>query len=224
MALSLEQHFREPVNGLMHLAGLVLSIIATVALVARVGGDPLRALSSVIYGVTMCGCFLASSMHHLFRGSRATEMRLLRIDHAAIYPFIAGSYTPVCLQLLPGLSGRVLLGVVWVIAIVGVVYKLAFARDPARVEDPPDLASTMLYVAMGWLSVTQGPAILAHSHGSSIILGIIGGISYTVGGLILSRRWLDFWPGKLGHHEIWHVCVLIGAACLYGFVFLNLTA
>lgn len=216
------QRFRDPVNGLMHGVALLLSLVGTAVLVWIHQADGLRALTTAVYGLSMCGCFLASTLHHLVRGSRRLEMRLLRLDHAAIFPFIAGTYTPVCMHLIPGPSGRALLAVVWAIALGGVVYKLAFAKEPASVEDPPELGATLVYVAMGWLIVWKFPEIMAHSQGLSYGLAVAGGLAYTLGGVILSRRLFDWWPGRLGHHEIWHACVMVGAACLYGYLFLNL--
>lgn len=131
--------FREPVNGLLHLAGCVLALLGTVALAWACRVDAGRMASGVFYGLTMVGCFLASTLHHLVRGERALEMRLLRWDHAAIYPFIAGTYTPICLWVVPGIGGRL----------------------------------------------------------------------------------LDFKPGLVCHHEIWHVFVLTGAALMSAFVWQN---
>lgn len=222
MNASVLRHFRDPVNGVMHAVALLLSVVGTAVLVWTLRADGVRALTALVYGLTMCGCFLASSLHHLLKGSRTTEMRLLKLDHAAIYPFIAGTYTPVCVHLIPGTAGLVLLVVVWAIALFGIVYKLAFERDPRSVDDPPALGSTLLYVGMGWLIVWKGAEVLAHSHGLSFVLAVIGGLAYTLGGIILSRRLFDWWPGRLGHHEIWHACVMVGAACFYSYIFINL--
>lgn len=219
---ALTSNLRDPVNGALHGVALLLSILGTAFLVWSFRADVVRALTTTVYGLTMCGCFLASTLHHLFKGSRAAEMRLLKLDHAAIYPFIAGTYTPVCVHLIPGPMGLVLLAVVWGIALAGIIYKLAFAREPERVDDPPELGSTLLYVAMGWLIVWQVAEVLAHSRGLTFVLAGLGGLAYTVGGIILSRRLFDWWPGRWGHHEIWHVCVMIGAACFYSYIYLNL--
>ncbi len=222
MSVLSSSRWRDPVNGVLHGVALILSIVGTLFLVWTFRTDVVRALTAAVYGLTMCGCFLASTLHHLVRGTRSAEMRLLKLDHAAIYPFIAGTYTPICVHLLPGSAGLVLLTVVWGVALAGVVYKLAFAREPERVDDPPDLASTLLYVAMGWLVVSQLAPLVAHSRGLSIVLATVGGLAYTLGGVILSRRLFDWWPGRLGHHEIWHVCVMVGAACFYSYIFINL--
>lgn len=219
----LAARFRDPVNGFMHLAALLLSLAGTLVLLRAAGGDALKLLTVAIYGISMCGCFLASSLHHLVRGERELEMRLLRLDQAAIYPFIAGTYTPVCIHVLPAPGSYFLLAVVWAIALSGLVYRLGFARDPARVEDPPHAVDTVFYVAMGWQIMWQGSALLERSAGGTFWLAVAGGALYTLGGVVLTRRLLDFRPGRIGHHEIWHAFVMAGAACFYAYLFLNLT-
>lgn len=214
--------FREPVNGFMHLFALLLTLVGTGALLWACREDVSRMVTAAVYGTGMAGCFLASTLHHLVKADRRTEMRLLRWDHAAIFPFIAGSYTPICLHVLPRPSGLWLLGVIWAIALGGVIYKLFFAKDQERVEDPPEMSTTMIYVAMGWLIVFFGSDVLARSASGSFGLALAGGIAYTLGGVILSRKLLDFKPGRFGHHEIWHACVMVGAACVYAYVWANL--
>lgn len=214
--------FREPVNGFLHLSGFIISVFATILLVWRCYPDASRVVSTAIFGVTMCGCFLASTFHHLVRGSARTEALLLKIDHAAIYPFIAGSYTPICLHVLPAPQGYVLLAIVWPIAIAGVVFKLFLAPDPRSVSEPPGLLDTLFYILMGCMITWQLPLFIENSKGMSMWLAVLGGMAYAVGGIILTRKLLDFWPGRLGHHEIWHLCVLLGASCMYWYVFLNI--
>jgi len=170
----------------------------------------------------MCGCFLASALHHLINARRSTELRLWRLDHAAIYPFIAGSYTPVCVHVLPAPGGLWLLGAVWALAVAGMVYKIGFAPDPPSLAHPPGKIDTALYVAMGWVAAFQLPQLVAQSLPGTLPLVVLGGLAYSVGAIILSRRLLDFRPGLLGHHEIWHLCVLLGAGLIYSYVFLNL--
>ena len=214
--------FRDPVNGFLHLTALLASLVGTAALVWACREEALRALSVGIYGLSMAGCFLGSSLHHLVRGERALEMRLLRWDHAAIYPFIAGSYTPVCLHMMPRTQGLILLAVVWSVALAGMVYKLGFAPEQDSVDDPPAALDTAIYVAMGWLITWQVTEVIARSAPGTLWLMVGGGLAYTIGGAILSWRLLDFWPGRFGHHEIWHLCVIAGAACFYAFLWLNL--
>lgn len=214
--------FRDPVNGFLHLGALLASLVAGAALLWACRADGLKLAAVAVYVLGMAGCFLGSTLHHLVRGERALEMRLLRWDHAAIYPFIAGTYTPVCLLLLPRGPGLALLAAVWAIAAAGMVYKLGFAPEPASVDDPPPAVDTALYVAMGWLIVFQLGELVARAKGGTLGLAVAGGLAYSIGGAILSRRWLDLVPGRFGHHEVWHLCVIAGAACFYAFLWANL--
>lgn len=212
---------REPVNGALHCLALVASLAGTWVLLQHSDGHPLRFVAFALYGGTMCGCFLASTLHHWIRADHSTEQRLLRLDHAAIFPFIAGSYTPICLLMLPPKGGELLFLVVWALAMAGMIYKIGFARDQEDVSAPPDMATIAVYVAMGWLAVSQLPALIHLFSRSAFLLAAIGGGAYTVGGVILGRRWLDLVPGRFGHHEIWHLFVMVGATCIYAVIYMT---
>ncbi len=214
--------FREPVNGFLHLGGFILALVGTAYLMWRCYPDAARLATTAIFGGTMSACFLASTFHHLISSTRKIEVRLFRLDYAAIYTFIAGCYTPICVHLLPGPSGKILLGMVWIIAVIGVVYQLTLAPEPADVAEPPAPLTTAIYVAIGLLALTQVSPLVVASQGWTLALAVGGGLSYIVGGIILTRKLFDFWPGRLGHHEIWHLCVLTGAACHYAYIYLNL--
>ncbi|HEY9723904.1 MAG TPA: hemolysin III family protein [Oscillatoriaceae cyanobacterium] len=222
-AIQATSRFRDPVNGFLHLFALIAAIAAIAWLLFECRAEVVRFASVLVYGLGMIGCFAASTCHHLIRGSRRLELRLLRLDHAAIYPFIAGTYTPICLCLLPATGGLTLLAAVWALALVGVVYKLGFARDQSDVNDPPPLLDTLLYIAMGWLVLFQASPLLAQALPGSLAFALVGGLAYSLGGVILSQRWFDLWPGRFGHHEIWHLCVILGSAGLFAFIAANLT-
>ena len=89
-------------------------------------------------------------------------------------------------------------------------------------SEPPGLLDTLLYILMGWLVMLHLPSLIANSTGVTIWIAAVGGLAYSAGGIILTRKLFDFWPGRLGHHEIWHLCVLLGATCIYWYVFFNL--
>lgn len=217
------KRLRDPFNGLSHMGALILSLAGTLVLLWKTRQDPLKMWMLAVYGLSMAGCFLSSTLHHSIRGKRTLEISLLKLDHAAIYPFIAGTYTPVFLFLIPSATSYVLLLVVWLMAVAGMIYKLALSRDPENVDDPPDLGSTLVYLAMGWLIVWKVPELAAHSQGASFPLAIAGGVLYSVGGVILSFRLLDFWPGRFGHHEIWHLLVIAATSCFYCYIFINMS-
>lgn len=216
--------FRDPASGFLSLGGFGLALAGVAVLLARAGSDPLLVAGILPYGIGMLACFLTSALHHLVAGDPALEVRLLRLDHGAIYLFIAGAYTPICLWLLPRPGALWLLTGVWAIALAGCVYKLGFAPDPPNVEDPPGALDVGLYVAMGWLAVIELPPLARVAAPGSLALLVLAGLAYTLGGLILAKRLCDFRPGLLGHHEIWHLMVIVGSAAVYGFIYVNMPA
>ncbi len=150
--------------------------------------------------------FSASAAYHLLRATPGTERLLRRIDHAAIYLLIAGTYTPVCVSVLPGALGVTLLVAVWALAAVGVAAK-AFFFD--RI---PSWVSTVLYVAMGWLAVVAVVPLVKALPAEGIAWLAAGGFLYTLGAVIYAVKRPDPFPGVFGSHEIWHLFVSGGAA------------
>jgi hemolysin III len=207
--------FREPINGILHFGALLVSLLGTGYLLGLSAQQPLKQLTLGIYGLCMSLTFLASTAHHLIHGPRRLEEWFLKLDHAAIFLFIAGTYTPVTMHLLPVTARWPVLGIVWTIAVLGVLYKLIVFKVPEDLSTPPDRLSTLAYVLMGWVIVFQAPALLQSLSGTGLILGLLGGMFYTVGGIILTTQSFDFAPGLLGHHEIWHLFVIGGTVCLY---------
>ena len=117
--------FREPVNGFTHLAGAFLAAFGLILLVGLTRGDLARMISVIIYGTSMILLYLASAVYHLANGSERKILWLRRLDHAAIYILIAGTYTPFCYNVLDGHLRWLMLGLVWGLAIIGVLYKLS---------------------------------------------------------------------------------------------------
>jgi len=151
--------------------------------------------------------YTSSTLLHSLKVKEQVERWLLRLDHAAIFTMIAGSYTPITLVTLrehsPAL-GWTLFGVVWGIAVLGVVFKLFWL-------DAPRWLSTGLYLLMGWLAVIAiGPLVDALPVGGLIWL-VVGGLFYSVGALVFIFERPNFYPGILGHHELWHFLVLAGS-------------
>lgn len=204
---TLQRYLREPVNSLSHFAGIVLSLVGLVILMVFSAGEPWRLISFVIYGVSSILLYTASTLLHSLKVKEPVERWLLRLDHAAIFVMIAGSYTPITLVTLREYSpawGWSLFGVVWGLAILGVVFKLFWL-------DAPRWFSTGLYLLMGWLAViASGPMIQALPVGGLIWL-VVGGLFYSVGALVFIFERPDLYPGVLGHHELWHFLVLAGS-------------
>src|SRR2546423_2073735 len=166
----------ELANSLTHGLGVVLALILGPALVvvAVASGDPWRIVSSAIYATTLLLLFLSSTLYHALRAPRAKEV-FRRLDHAAIYLLIAGTYTPFTLITLRGAWGWALFGIVWGLAIAGVALKGTFgARLPAL--------STAVYLGMGWLAVIALRPLLLNVAPRGMLWLLAGGFFYTAGG------------------------------------------
>jgi len=194
----------ENLNIATHGLGAVLSIPACWWLVIR--AESWQALTSVIvFGASLFVLYMASTLYHAAR-NEARRARLRIFDHAAIFLLIAGTYTPICVVSLWHTWGMHLLIVIWSLASIGVVLKLFLTGRFDR-------ASTLLYVAMGWVAIAAiRPLLEALSTGALLWL-LAGGISYTLGAILYSIRRLPL------NHAIFHVFVLLGSFCHYMMIY-----
>jgi hemolysin III len=198
----------EIAHSVIHGVGILLSIAGLIALVevARRTGNTSYVLACAIYGVTLVLLYLASTLYHCIPSPRAK--RTLRVlDHSAIYLLIAGTYTPFTLISLRGPWGWTLFSLVWGMAALGIVLKVA-AIGRFR------WLSMILYLGMGWLVlVALEPLRLAVSQ-QGVMLLFLGGVSYTVGTVFYGMRRLPY------HHAVWHAFVLAGSVLHFFAVFL----
>ncbi|MBC7092798.1 hemolysin III family protein [Candidatus Bipolaricaulota bacterium] len=201
----------EIANAVTHAVGTGLSLAGLavlVSLAALRGGDPWRLASLSIYGTTLVLTHLASTLYHGFRDRRVKAFFRV-LDHAAIYLLIAGTYTPFLVISLRGPWGWTLLGVVWAMAIAGVVFKSLFLGRLRKL-------SVVTYVVMGWLVVVASDQVLAHIPLGALAFLLAGGVIYTLGILFYAWKRLPF------NHAIWHLMVLAGCMCHYFAIFLYL--
>jgi hemolysin III len=194
-------------NAVTHGVGFALSIACLVLLVvfASVRHGVWEIVSCSVYGATLVLLYLASTLYHSIHRPRVRRV-LNIIDHAAIYLLIAGTYTPYLLVPLRGTLGWSLFGVVWGIAIVGVVFQALFIH---RFK----LLSTLSYVAMGWMVVATIVPLLKVLPAMAVIWLAIGGLCYTLGVVFYAWKRLKF------AHAIWHLFVLAGSICHFFGVF-----
>jgi hemolysin III len=189
----------ERFNSISHLIGATLALAALVVLVvfASLKGDPWKIVSFSIYGTTLFLLYALSTLYHSLRG-RAKEI-FKKLDHAAIYLLIAGSYTPFTLVTLRGAWGWSLFGIVWGLAIIGIVLD-------SRHGDGPRVYQMIIYLLMGWVVLVALYPLLQNLPTGGIIWLVVGGLCYT-GGMVFYA--LD---EKLNHaHGIWHLFVLAGS-------------
>ena len=198
----------ERINVTTHAAGLGLSIVALVLLITRAIrlGDIWLLVGFSIFGVSLCVLYTASTFYH---NAKKPELRSkLRIfDHASIYVLIAGTYTPYTIVTLHGLTGWVIFGISWGLAISGIILKLFFTGKY-------DFISTLMYIFMGWIIIFAIKPMSINLSSGGIFWLIAGGLSYTLGAVIYSIKKIKF------NHAIFHIFVLIGSGCHFLSIFL----
>jgi len=198
----------EKINVNTHAVGLVLSVIALALLVTRAirQGDIWHIVSFSIFGVSLCVLYAASTFYH---NSKEPELRSkLRVfDHASIYVLIAGTYTPYTIVTLNGLTGWVIFGISWGLAISGIILKLFFTGKY-------DFISTLMYVFMGWIIIFAIKPLSINLSSDGIFWLIAGGISYTLGAVIYNIKKIKF------NHAIFHIFVLFGSGCHFLSIYL----
>ena len=201
---------REPVNALSHLVGLVLAAAGTVVLL-RMAHGPGERVAFGVYGASLMLLYGASTLYHSLPLPVHRLRPLRTLDHIAIYFLIAGTYTPVAVVTLHGPWGWTLLGTAWAIAVAGIPFKIWFLDAPAWV-------STGLYLGMGYMVLAAAAPLAARISPGGLAWLVAGGLAYTVGAIIFARERPDPFPGIFGHHEIWHLLVLVGSGCHFGFM------
>lgn len=188
-------------RGWSHAAAAAGAVLLTIALCWQSRRDPPRLLSMAIYGLSLIELYAVSALYHIGSWSKDRRRRLRAVDHANIFIFIAGTYTPLCLNILSGWLRATLLVVIWLLAITGVGLML-FKRHVPRV------VGTGLYIGMGWVAIFALPAFLTLLPWQATGTLILGGILYTIGGVIYARRWPNPFPRVFGYHELFHLFVI----------------
>lgn len=205
MAKHISPAVKPRLRGVSHQIFAVVAFFAGVMLTANAPAG-LPTLAATIYTLCITGLFAISAAYHRPHWQPAARQRMRRLDHAAIFLMIAGTYTPVCLITLQSEAGDQLLTVIWGGAIAGILVKLFWLHAPKPL-------SAAFYVLLGWAVVMQWHAVSAGLGPIGVSLMLGGGVLYTLGALIYARRRPDPWPQTFGYHEIFHALVIAAAAC-----------
>ncbi len=207
-------NFRDPGSGLSHLMGAILAIIGLVVMLITVipEGNIWQIISFSVFGVSLILLYTTSAIYHISNGSKEIIARLRRLDHSMIFVLIAGTYTPICLTLLRGKIGYLLLTLIWALALVGIVLQTILIRVPRFVY-------TLIYIVMGWLVVLAFSPLVEASSLKAIRWLILGGVFYSLGALIYARKKPNFIKDWLGFHEIFHIFVILGSLSHFIFIF-----
>ena len=195
-------------RGLLHAYAFYVAIVAAAVLVALAPPGQPRAAAAV-YGFGLCTLFAASGLYHRWRWSPRWKPILRRIDHSAIYVFIAATCTPVAMLVLDGALSAAVLAGVWVAAAVGVAFSLVWI-------DAPRWLQATSYLALGWAGVIAIPALLHDVGVAPFVLFLVGGLLYSVGATIYAAQRPNPWPRTFGFHELFHLLVV--AAALVHFI------
>ena len=186
-------------HSITHGLGLILSIIALASLVyVTYDAKELQLFSALIYGSSLVIMYGSSTIYH---ASKKTSSKLLfqKFDHSAIYFLIAGTYTPIVLLSIGGISGWSIFAIEWSIAIIGVYLKFKY---PQKLE----MLSLVAYLIMGWLIVVDISSLKANIDVVGFNLIVAGGVAYTAGIIFYVKDHKNYW------HAIWHLFVLAGSA------------
>jgi hemolysin III len=196
-------YYGERFNSISHLVGASLALVggAVLITIAAMSGDIARIVSYTIYAVSLFILYLSSTLYHSVSGS--TKELLQKVDHQAIYLLIAGTYTPFIVATLTGTERWWVLGVVWGIAVFGMILD-ALPRRGARI------LPVIIYLALGWLCVFFPESFLTSMSAASLAGLIAGGVFYTTGVIFFA---LDSWYPWC--HGVWHLFVLAGSISHY---------
>lgn len=198
----------EIANGVTHGLGLLLSIVGLYALVALTSayGNAWHVVGCTVYGASLVLLYGVSTLYHGLQN--ATWKRVLRrVDHIAIFLLIAGTYTPFTLVNLRGPFGWTLFGLVWGLAVLGIVFKLVWGH---RLE----WLSLALYLTMGWICVIAAKPIIEAIPTNGLLWLLAGGLCYTAGTIFYALN-----HSVRYFHAVWHIFVLAGSALHFGAVF-----
>jgi hemolysin III len=207
-------------RGWLHLWSFVVAVAAGIVLVSLAGAtvSAEAAVAVAVYSLTVCGVFGISALYHrkTWHTPRARVL-MKRLDHAMIFIFIAGTYTPFAVLALPERTGLIVLAVVWAGALGGVVLKVARPHAPRWVGVP-------FYLALGWVAVFVLPDLLHRGGVAALVLLIVGGAFYSLGAIFYALRRPVGWPNTFGFHEFFHAATVIAAACHHVAIWLVLYA
>ena len=206
------EKIKDPGSAITHFIGMLMAMFAATPLIIKSLHEPdyIHVISLTVFIVSMILLYAASTIYHTLNLSERTNRILRKLDHSMIFVLIAGSYTPVCLLAIPGMTGYILLAVVWIIALLGMCFKYFWVYCPKWI-------SSVLYIALGWACVFAFPQLLNTLSTGCFLWLLAGGLIYTAGGVIYALKLSAFENRHInfGCHEIFHLFVMAGSFCHY---------
>jgi channel protein (hemolysin III family) len=202
----------DPVSSISHLGGAVVFAFLAAALLRRGGGNRARMISLSVFAVSCVLLLGLSGVYHLLSPDTPGREVLKRLDHAAIFVLIAGSFTPVHVILFRGVWRWGTLSAIWGAAIAGVIVKTVYF------DVMPEWLGLTMYLGLGWIGVFSATA-LARQYGFRFVRPVLwGALAYTAGAVAEFLRWPVLLTGIVGPHEIFHLAVLAGISWHWAFI------
>jgi hemolysin III len=193
-------------RGWFHAGAALGALLLTVVLCWLSRTDVPRLISMLIFGLSMMELYTLSAIYHIGNWKPARKRILRALDHSNIFVLIAGTYTPLCFNVLSGWVRIALLVTIWTLAIAGVALTIF-----PYILRLPRWVTTMIYIVMGWVAVLAFPAFLAVLPWTFVAMMVLGGVLYTIGAVVYARRWPNPLPHIFGFHEIFHLFVIAGS-------------
>jgi len=191
----------EVANSIIHGFGMLFSLAALVLMIifSALEGTAWHVVSTTIFGVTLLLLYTSSTLYHALTKRKAKNLFQI-FDHSSIYLLIAGTYTPFTLVTLRGHLGWTLFGIVWGMAVLGILFKIFFVKRFV-------FLSTLIYIIMGWMIIIGINPLMQNIDPKGIFWLVTGGILYTLGTVFY------IWKKFRYHHAVWHLFVLAGSFC-----------
>ena len=201
---------RPLLRGVFHLGAAIAAIAGAVFLLLL--ADSARAyVGGAIFAASLILLYTTSAAYHRFTWSPRLRGIVRRLDHSMIFLLIAGTYTPFCLVVLNTAWGISTLSVVWGLAGAGIIMKVAWPGAPRWL-------SVSLYVMVGWLALVASTELAAWFTAAPLALLVLGGVLYTLGGVVYALRKPDLFPRVFGYHEVFHTLVIAGSVAHYSLI------
>ncbi|MGL5085763.1 MAG: PAQR family membrane homeostasis protein TrhA [Clostridium sp.] len=203
----MNKFLREPINSITHWIGAILAVFALIAMLIKGVTNDISTkglVSIIIFGASMILLYSVSATYHSVISSDKVIKGFRRLDHSMIFILIAGSYAPFCLIGLGNKTGTIFFSVMIGVAIAGVIFKMCWF-------DCPRWLQTALYIAMGWSAIFVIKPLSESLSIAPVIWLAVGGIFYTIGGVLYGLKPKKFQFGAFGFHEIFHIFIILGS-------------
>ena len=199
-----------PVRGFLHGSAGLISLVATILLVALAAADRSGRVALLLFGISLVALFTTSSLYHSVPWTAKWKRRMQKLDHLMIHVLVAGTYTPIAVIVFDGWLEVVTLAVQWGIVAIALVHKLVAKRMGP--------ASVALSTTQGWLAMLLMWPLAQRLPWTAIFFIALGGVLYTIGMVFLVTNWPKLWPRSFSYHEVFHILVVLAAGVHFFFI------